>query len=230
MDSVPQPLPSLNELLDEVRAPGASRADVDALIAGLSRPLPEGQSPRERADLLLALIEDERLADFTGRDGRTVRGAAVQALLELGYPYALEVPPEALAAKDSVSEEEGQPVVPLLSTSNGKWGFGLLMGLGALMLLPALYMSVQADSIAALLVFLTLVSCLTFLPAGMTLLGHNMGNRVIKGIGSFWLILCSLLWLGPSIAMLGSGSLVGLLPLVTGSVSLIGTWLMNSKS
>lgn len=89
--------PSLRSLVEEVRAPGANRADVDALLHRLSAPLLEGESARERADALLDLLHDAHLSGLTGGDARPVRAAALEALLALGFPYALEVPPELLA-------------------------------------------------------------------------------------------------------------------------------------
>lgn len=98
--------PALMELLETLRGPAVMKSDVDALQAALARP-PEGdETPRQRADLLLALIDDAQLRDYTGQDGRTVRVTAVQALVGLGYPYALEVPPEALQDTPGASSEE----------------------------------------------------------------------------------------------------------------------------
>src|SRR5689334_13391606 len=94
------PLPtraSLPELLEAVRSPDVLRTEVDALLRGLARPLAEDETPRARADFLLSLIESQELRELQGSNGRTVRATAVKALLNLGYPYALEVPPEALA-------------------------------------------------------------------------------------------------------------------------------------
>ncbi|HYO65510.1 MAG TPA: hypothetical protein VEU33_05460, partial [Archangium sp.] len=62
--------PPLRELLAEVRSPGVARAEVDALLSGLVRPLGPGESARERADLLLGLLEDEQVRDYTGSGGR----------------------------------------------------------------------------------------------------------------------------------------------------------------
>jgi len=89
--------PPLRSWVEEVRAPGASRADVDALLRGLAAPLVEGESARERADVLLDILQDAHLSGLTGSDARPVRAAALDALMTLGFPYALEVPPELLA-------------------------------------------------------------------------------------------------------------------------------------
>jgi hypothetical protein len=112
----PEVLP-LRERVEAVRAPGVVRDEVDALLAGISAPLAEGESPRERADQLLRLLQDETLGEFTDQDGRQVRPAALEALLALGYPYALEVPPEVLSRMDWLG-------TPALSRS-AWWGLGL---------------------------------------------------------------------------------------------------------
>ena len=49
--------PPLTFLLEEVRSPGMVRADIDALIVGLGRPPAPDEPPRERADLLLGLLD-----------------------------------------------------------------------------------------------------------------------------------------------------------------------------
>jgi hypothetical protein len=94
------PLPgtaSLPALLEAVSSPGVLQEEVDALLQGLARPLASNESPRARADFLLAVLESRELLSLTGSKGRSVHLATVEALLDLGYPYALEVPPEALA-------------------------------------------------------------------------------------------------------------------------------------
>ncbi|MBN8230285.1 hypothetical protein JYK02_22485 [Corallococcus macrosporus] len=127
--------PPLASLLEEVRSPGMVRADIDALIVGLGRPPAPDESPRERADLLLGLLErNNPVGDHTGSGGMKVRHAAKEALLALGYPYALELPPELVELKRSGGREPGLSggdvtlaVVSLLFQS------GSLMGVGALL-------------------------------------------------------------------------------------------------
>ncbi|MFP2906684.1 hypothetical protein ACLESD_16810 [Pyxidicoccus sp. 3LFB2] len=89
---------TLAELRDTVSASGgATPADVEALLATMARPPRADEDPRERADVLLSLLDVKAPAgNLAGLDGRTVREGAVEALLSLGYPHALEVPPEAL--------------------------------------------------------------------------------------------------------------------------------------
>lgn len=141
-DARPAPVagPSPRELLAGLHGPGTERSDVDAFLQALGRPPSGGETPRERANLLLGLLEDAAVRDFTGGDGRSVRTAAVEGLLALGYPYALEIPPEALAqARGEASEAQGPRQVPagglalagfavLLLTNEA---FGPLRGMGS---------------------------------------------------------------------------------------------------
>src|SRR5688572_4712972 len=86
---------TLPGLLQAVSAPGVIQEEVDALIRALALPLAEGESPRARADFLLSALETtQESGPLKGSDGRSLRVATVEALLALGYPYALEVPPE----------------------------------------------------------------------------------------------------------------------------------------
>ena len=87
----------LLERLDALREPGVSQREVDLFLEGLSAILPEHESPRVRADLMLDVLEDSRLCELTGSNGARVGATALEVLLELGYPYALEVTPAMLA-------------------------------------------------------------------------------------------------------------------------------------
>lgn len=99
---------SLAELREALGSPGVIRAEVDALLAAITRH--PGEAPealRERTDYLLSLMSLPGEASvLTGSTGVTVRTSAVEALLELGYPYALEVPPDAL---ERARRERGVP-------------------------------------------------------------------------------------------------------------------------
>lgn len=91
------PAQSLAELKDAMGSPGVIQAEVDALLAAIARPPAGDETPRARADFLLSLMDlPEEARDRTGSDGRTVRAAALEALMALGYPYALEVHPDVL--------------------------------------------------------------------------------------------------------------------------------------
>ncbi|MFP2962856.1 hypothetical protein ACLEPN_35080 [Myxococcus sp. 1LA] len=103
---LPAPAP-LTALRDALGSPGVIPSEVDALIAAVAQ-RPEGEEAlRERTDFLLSLMTLPGDASLqTGSAGITVRTAAVEALLELGYPYALEVPPDAL---ERARRERGRP-------------------------------------------------------------------------------------------------------------------------
>jgi hypothetical protein len=222
---LPEGLPSLKVLVELARSPGAIRAEVDALLAGLSQPRPAEHSPREHADLLLSVIDDERIAEFTGSDGRSVRGAAVQALLALGYPYALEVSPEVLSAESSAE----LPPRSLLSTSKGRWGFGLVAFVGVMQLLGGLYVAVSRESGERALLVLAYVSAISFIPATLMVLGHNLQKRVLTGVGIVGLILCSLFLMTLGVLLLLKSAPIGVAPLLAGGALLAGTMLMGSE-
>jgi hypothetical protein len=119
------PLPSAHSLavlLDVVRSPGVMRSDVDALLQGLARPLAEGESPRSRADFLLSLIESNEVGDRVGSENIPLRAVAIQALLDMGYPYALEIPPEALGRSRRTQNDalpQKLPIPGLIATLAG---------------------------------------------------------------------------------------------------------------
>ncbi|WP_223640263.1 hypothetical protein [Corallococcus sp. EGB] len=95
-------------LMEEVRSPGMVRADIDALIVGLGRPPAPDEPPRERADLLLGLLDRSNpLGDYTGSGGMKVRHAAKEALLAMGYPYAMELPPDLLETQEEGARKPG---------------------------------------------------------------------------------------------------------------------------
>jgi len=218
-------LPSLSALVEEVRAPGAARAEVDALLAGLSQPLPPDHPPREHADLLLSLIGDDMVAGYTGSNGRTVRAAAIQALIALGYPYALEVPPEALEAmaRDGELRDPG-----LLSTQKGRWGTGLVALAGVLQLFPALYFGVEMGSAMFLAITLSIIAGTTFIPALVAILGQHVGSRGLKSFGLGWLKFAAALWAGSGILALGSPLLLPV-ALTFGGLIFFGARLMGAK-
>ena len=82
-------------VLAEARAPGADANARRTVVDRLAR-LDLG-SPRATADALLGLLASEDLATLHAPDGTSARAVAVDRLLALGYPYALEVSPEDLA-------------------------------------------------------------------------------------------------------------------------------------
>lgn len=219
-------------LLQEARAPGAARAEVDALLVGLAQPMAPEQSPRERADLLLALIEDKHLGDFTGSAGRTVRSAAVQALLELGYPYALEVPPDALEQRSGPAHEAQDGSADSLFSSLKGWaGLSIIGLIGLAQLIPGLYFAsmISSDSTKLALWVIAIVCGTTFVPVSLVALGHSLRSRLLRGVGNIWLVLAGLLWLLPGLFALTS-SVAGLIPVVVGILFIVAVALMDTTA
>lgn len=218
----------MSVLVEEVRAPGAARDEVDVLLAGLSRPPPPDASLREHADLLLSLMEDEQIADYAGSDGCTVRTAAIEALMALGYPYALEVRPEALAA---TFREAGRTPGRLLSTRKGQVGVGFVSLAGIVQLSPLLYFLATGeasltDGIVGL--FFAAIVGTTFLPTLLTVLGHNLDIRGLKKAGIGWLMSVATFWLG-GFALGFSEFPRNLIALALGGLIFAGAALMSSK-
>jgi hypothetical protein len=89
-------LPQVEAELD--RAAAATDADrrliADDLNAQFSALRPAGG--RAQADALLKLLEGGRLTELVDSEGKTCRAAAAEALIAMGYPYALELSPEDL--------------------------------------------------------------------------------------------------------------------------------------
>jgi hypothetical protein len=197
-----EPLPSrttLPALLAELRAPGVMKADVDALLRGLALPLVSGETPRERADFLLSLIESSDVNDMQGTDGRTVRAAAVRALLDLGYPYALEIPPEALGDVPGARGGQGAqelPVAGLVATFTGLM-VQLFKGLPVTL---ELLSSEKSTANVYGLIFLTALLG----PALSATLGGWKRMRWLQRLGLLTMALTGALWLAPFIALWAS--------------------------
>jgi hypothetical protein len=85
----------LERALAEARAPGADERARRTFVDRLAR-LDLG-SARATADSLQGLLASGDLATLRASDGTSARAVAVERLLALGYPYALEVSPEDLA-------------------------------------------------------------------------------------------------------------------------------------
>ncbi|WP_224371576.1 hypothetical protein [Hyalangium versicolor] len=190
-----EPLPgtsSLSVLVSTVRSPGVTRNDVDALLQRLARPLADGESPRARADVLLSLLESSDVGELQGSEkGLTVHAAAVQALLELGYPYALEIPPEALTGPLGFHGALQGLKLPIPGTIAMLAGFTAQ----AVELLPWVFQAV--DTRGSLMDWFFLAMFLG--PTAMTLAGGLsrlrgllMSGLVSMGlVGGFWLYVCT---------------------------------------
>ncbi|MDY7229671.1 hypothetical protein [Hyalangium rubrum] len=235
--------PPLSVLLQAVRGASVSRVEVDALLAGLSQPPPSEHTPRQHADLLLALIQDNHLGTFTGSDGRTVRAVAIEALVALGYPYALEVPPEALEQKEGRAGARSKESLPsLFDTGTGKVGLALivLIGLAELLLLLYFWRYPQPDpylpdgypdshtsgtpSVSALV----LIAFTTVIPAWLMELGSHPSGRGLRTLGKAWLTLVGLIWLALGLLTLRHGPAEPV-PFIIGSLTVLSAVLMDFR-
>lgn len=92
------PVSELARLLELARGvTGRTQRDaVDTLHAALALAPQEEDARRALADFLLGALASGQLGGLRDTSGRTSRAIAAAALLELGYPYALELAPEDL--------------------------------------------------------------------------------------------------------------------------------------
>ena len=68
----------------------------DALVS-LTQALTQLSPSEENAKVLSRLIDDGAFHELVGDDGTLMRELAVETLLRLGYPYALQIHPDELA-------------------------------------------------------------------------------------------------------------------------------------
>jgi hypothetical protein len=200
-------VPSPRWLLEEVRAPGAARAEVDALLRGLELPLVPGETARERADLLHEIIEDEQIREYMGSGGRKVAHVAVLRLGELGFPYALEVPPELFAQARAAGRKGRSPSWgPSESESSGTAGTGLVMVAGGLEVLPALFLATNGkfDDLVTSLLWILAVSLTSFVPALLADSETVLRTRWLHYLMLLAVALPGLGWLGLTLFVLGA--------------------------
>jgi hypothetical protein len=161
-----------------------------------------------------------------------VRSAAIEALLALGYPYALEVPPDALEQHPAAEHEDlaGAPA-GLFSSLKGWAGISIIVLLGLAQLIPALYFANLFDKESSKLALwiIAIVSGTTFAPLSLVGLGHATRSRALRGVGSVWLVLSGLLWLLPGLFTL-INDVVGLIPIVVGALFIVAAALMDSTA
>ena len=179
LEPSPKTLP-LRDWVETVSSPGVVHDDVEALLGRLSGPFAEGEFPRERADQLLRLLQDEELGELTSRDGRQVRPAALEALLSLGYPYALEVPPEVL-------ERMREPGARALSRS-ARWGLGLAAFAA---LLPSVLVASSTRDWWNSVDELAILGGVMLLPAALSALAERYRVGWLKYLGNLGLVLLS---------------------------------------
>ncbi|WP_224372964.1 hypothetical protein [Hyalangium versicolor] len=219
--------PSLAVLLDAVRSPAVAREDVDALLQGLAHPPSEDESPRSRADFLLSLITAPSVGDLQSTQGVTVRTAAVRALLDLGFPYALEVPPEALA--DALSARDATPLAQLplpgaIATLAG-------VTVQAAELLPSMFQMANRQFPPAAWMFLVALSVVLG-PAAMTVLSGLFRKRGLLIFGLCMMGLTSSFWLYTFVTQLLDtpfplNKSATFISLVAGLGFLLGTFLLR---
>ncbi|QSQ18315.1 hypothetical protein JY572_19340 [Myxococcus landrumensis] len=90
------PLPVLVRVEQALKAPDAERAEAAARLNEVLVELASGGGERQVADTLHRLLAGGKLEGLVDAEGRSCRAVAVEALLSLGFPYALEVEPEDL--------------------------------------------------------------------------------------------------------------------------------------
>ncbi len=120
--------------------------------------LEAGSGSRQVADLLHELLEGGQLAGLEDTTGRTCRSAATEALLRLGFPFALEVRPEDLDHLRGLDGEQGFPWASL--AAGGVLGAGII---AQWLALPDSPNSNDTGSLLPLIVLMGL-SLLTLLP------------------------------------------------------------------
>ncbi|MFP2908628.1 hypothetical protein ACLESD_26970 [Pyxidicoccus sp. 3LFB2] len=90
------PLPLLVLTEQARRVPEAERPELALRLNTLLGQMAAEGGDRKVADTFHRLLESGKLEGLVDSRGRTCRAAAVEALLALGFPYALEVRPEDL--------------------------------------------------------------------------------------------------------------------------------------
>ncbi|PTL83167.1 hypothetical protein [Vitiosangium sp. GDMCC 1.1324] len=219
-------VPSLPWVLEQVRAPDASRHEVDALLRAVVLPPGPGESARERADLLHGILADTQVREFTGSDGRRVDHVAVMALAELGFPYALEVPPE-LFAEARAAGGNATGTRPS-SFSRPRVGAVLTSIAGFVELLPGLVLGMGLEMWPLTLGWALLVTLTSFLPAFVAASEPVLRRRWLHYLLLLLVVLPGLPSLGTAAFLLGDAKLDGwsilvfLLPLALAMMRFVG--------
>lgn len=204
-DSAPEtigPLPSTHSLavlLNVVRAPGVLRTDVDALLQGLARPLAEDESPRSRADFLLSLIESNEVSDMVGSNGTPVRAAAVRSLLDMGYPYALEIPPEAFGGRRAGQDADLPQELPIPGLIATLAGFITQSITCVPAVLEMLGSQLDSDKLLGLFLLVLLLG-----PTLSSVLGGALRMQNLQKLGVITMMITGALWLIVLAMLLGT--------------------------
>jgi hypothetical protein len=218
---------SLQGRLQAALTPEATDSERDALLYAISRPLAPEASAREHADFLLSLLTDERTLALTGSNGRTMKKAATQALLALGYPYALELPPEVI--EQSSGDHSWR--TPLW------WGKALMVAnaVGPTIFFTLLTVGAGVGSALALApIILAIFGACTVFPMWLILLGRKKKSLLPQILGSLGHVLSGLAVGALSLAVLDdvylSSTLIEKLivggGLGFGALQLVGTYLL----
>ncbi|QSQ21609.1 hypothetical protein JY651_41635 [Pyxidicoccus parkwayensis] len=210
-------------------SPGVIQAEVDALLAAIARPPAGDETPRARADFLLSLMDlPEEARDRTGSNGRSVRAAAMEALMELGYPYALEVHPDVLEA---VRQQAGDNRGPKQDFSWRAVGVTVLSMVVQLVFVALLsgprgnYPLDQWESLRMIQVGLVVT------PPLLALFGQWIGVRSLQRLGVMGLTLQGLLWLIPAASAALGGLSLSLLTILLfpWHLTLAAAYMMSPK-
>ncbi|WP_164007508.1 hypothetical protein [Pyxidicoccus trucidator] len=108
------PLPLLVLTEQARRVPEAERPELALRLNSLLGQMAAEGGDRQVADTFHRLLDSGKLEGLVDTQGRSCRAAAVEALLSLGFPYALEVRPEDLEHLRADGRREA-----------GRTGFGL---------------------------------------------------------------------------------------------------------
>ncbi|WP_170115585.1 hypothetical protein [Melittangium boletus] len=181
----------MSRLLMEIRvASGAERQELTQRLNGHLEALGTGTGSREKADVLLRLLESGRLEGLGGPPGHTCRAVAVESLTRMGYPYALEVRPEDLAylRDQTVSKRDGGSLAR--GGAAGVLVLGLVLQWSVVPRFVSHSFDAGIDSMLALAMGLTTLSLL----AGLLAPQRSLTQRV--GLGLLLALSLLQLWMG----------------------------------
>ncbi len=220
----------LAELRAAMASPGVIPAEVDALLAAIDQPPGGDEAPRDRADFLLSLITMPGEAGLqTGSAGITVRTAAVEALLELGYPYALEVPPDALERARQERGRRGRKKEARASDVNAPTSAIVVTVITVLLQLLMLSLlgivSLRTSSFVALPALLAASA-----PPVLAILGARKKSSSLQRFGALGMGLQGLIWLVATVLVTGLDERPLLWLVFPWYMPLLSAYLMHPKA
>lgn len=124
---------SLSELIQRARnAEGEERAWLCTLVNRALVALCGASDKDRQAALLLEMLDDEALHGLEDEQRNPCRAVAVEALLTIGYPWALQLMPEDVQfLRDHPSRT--RPKIPIARAAGGAAGIGSALMLGVSM-------------------------------------------------------------------------------------------------